>query len=233
MRNTPCPKSTGFTIVELLVVTTILAIVAGAIIFSQGDTQKQSGLGIALYEMSEIKSAISRFKIDVGSLPSPANPADFSDLYQQKTQASWNVDVARGWRGPYLSAKGEGLVDIGDNLKNDGTGSPAAIDSSAHSEIRSVADPFIGAPVRTDSDYQRCGSADTDNNCLLDWRVVAGDTTHDKWGRPYLLFEFDQMTQARIVSMGPNRRYESAACSGLSCNQCSPGGDDLVLCIGH
>lgn len=65
--------------------------------------------------------------------------------------------------------------------------------------------------------------------CLLDWRVADGQPTHTRWGRPYLLFDMNDMSRARIVSMGLNGVYDSAP--SPSANVCLAKKDDVVLCI--
>lgn len=226
-------RSRGFTILELLVVVTILAIVAGFVLFNEGDTRKTASSSAALTEMSSVQAALNRFRRDTGSYPTPTNPADFSALYEQGAQAPWSIDVSRGWRGPYLSRRGEGLVDLGDDLNSAGTGSPATVAASAHEDVRAVADPFVTWPITANSDYQRCDDSAPDSSCLLDWRTQAGDPRHPRWGRPYLLFELDSTENARLVSMGPNGRYESGSCVAQACRDCSPGGDDLVVCLAY
>jgi len=224
-------KSRGFTILELMMVVAILAAVSGAIIFSQGETLDDTNQRLAIVEMQAIKNALLRFKADTGALPVAANPADFSALYEKPSdETDWNINTARGWRGPYLTRKGEGLVDIGDDLKKTGEGKPTIITTEAKGKVRSVADPFINWPVKNGSDTP-CTSANADDDCLLDWRTQSTDPRHTRWGRPYLLFDLDDSEKARLMSMGQNGRYESASCAGIDCASCSPSGDDILLCL--
>lgn len=132
-----------------------------------------------------------------------------------------------GWRGPYLSRHGEGLVDIGSSLLGDGTGSPVA--GSALLDVRGVADPFPHPPAVGGSIYGRCADPSI-NRCLLDWRTLPGDAsgedTRDRWGRPYLLFDLDN-GDARIVGMGPDGQYDGFNAA----EKCASNGDDLVVCL--
>jgi prepilin-type N-terminal cleavage/methylation domain-containing protein len=223
----------GFTILELLMVVSILAIGAGFVLFAEGNIRETASSSVTLAEMGAVKTALLRFRRDTGAFPVPANPADFSDLYEQGSQSAWRIDVGRGWRGPYLTRRGEGLVDLGDDLANSGVGSPAVITGTAHTEVRSVADPFVTWPIASGTSYQRCADGAADNDCLLDWRTQPGDARHERWGRPYLLFELDQPTRARLMGMGPNGRYESENCAGIDCTECTAGGDDLVVCLAY
>jgi type II secretory pathway pseudopilin PulG len=216
---------------ELLMVVTVIAVVSGALIYAQGDTQETTKVSIAHAEMNEIRSAIDRFKLDNLSEPSSENPADFSFLFERGTLAEWNVYVSRGWRGPYLRTAGEGYVDIGDNLTSSGTGSPAMVDATPHENVRSIADSFVQRSIASDSNYAPCSESQSDTNCLLDWRTQPGDSRHERWGRPYLLFDLLNSARSRLMSSGPNGRYESQNCSNVDCEDCSPGGDDILLCL--
>ena len=104
---------------------------------------------------------------------------------------TWNPDTGRGWRGPYLTRQGEGLVDIGNGLGTNGSGSP--LTGILLSEVRGVADPFVAKP----------------EGSFFVWRTSPGSTPHDRWGRPFFLFDLNDNNNARIVGMGPNRTYNN------------------------
>ncbi len=232
----PLRGQAGFSLLELLVVVTILAVVAGGMILKQGETVNDAKLSVALSEMTKVKAAILQFRLDMGRLPNPTNPANplslgspgnFNDLYDDTNLPNWNPDTRRGWRGPYLTTLGEGFTDIGAGLLPDGNGSPIA--GAQVQNIRSVADPFVHFPA-TPGSYVPCVENPGNTNCLLDWRTLPGDEAHDRHGRPYLVFDMTNEDRARLVSMGQNGRYEGAACT-TSCDQCAPGGDDLQVCL--
>lgn len=149
------------------------------------------------------------------------SPANFNSLYTNPLTGTghaletWQPDTKRGFRGPYLTQHGEGLVDVGDNLQSNGAGSPIA--GLLLSEMRGVADPFVGDPV----------------GAYLVFRITPSATPHSRWGRPYFMFDLDDQgtadaKEARIVGMGPNGRYD-----GLGADLCAPppASDDLVLCL--
>ncbi len=230
----------GFSLLELMIVVAILAVVAGGMIFKQGETAEKAKGSVALNEMQKVKAAILQFRLDMGTLPNPANPADFLELYGDVVLPNlWNPDNRRGWRGPYLSALGEGYTDIGADLLSNGGGSP--VTGAQVQDIRGVADPFSAFPAVPGS-YAAC-EEDVDNNtCLLDWRTLDddkdgddgdGDKAHERHGRPYLMFEMGDENRARLMSMGPNGRYDGNVTCGAtdSCNLCAPQEDDLLVCL--
>ena len=59
----------GFTLLELLVVVAIVALIAGGVIMSFGNTRDDSSLQIVQSEILEIKKAVLQFKQDTGYLP--------------------------------------------------------------------------------------------------------------------------------------------------------------------
>ncbi|MBV1883665.1 MAG: type II secretion system GspH family protein [Pseudomonadales bacterium] len=240
------PNTAGFTLLEMVGVVLIMASVAGSMLMSFGggenSIQQNTLNGLAHHEMAQIKKALLQFRNDTGNFPSITNPVDFSLLFD--TTDLWNIDTNRGRRGPYLNNDGEGYTDIGNNIQSDGSGDPAV--GAAINDVESIADPFLQFPVAAGS-YLRCGENATNSNCLLDWRIRAADYDEDgdvdaadnfdpdlyampRQGRPYMLFDLNNQSAARVVSMGPNGRYESTTTT--DCKQNSPtGGDDLILCL--
>lgn len=181
-----------------------------------------------------------------------ANPFVESD-----PEYNWSPDYRRGWRGPYLSGGDSGVVDVGGDLSSDGSGLPHVLGNFALGEddkhrARGVPDLYAFAPVPNGE----AGSAFSppcveeedaldefpDNDqCLLDWRFVGQDEVEPpfgKYGRPYLLFDLvddpstatvDESDDARIVSMGPNGKYDLD--ESVSCPPNPGTTDDIVLCL--
>jgi prepilin-type N-terminal cleavage/methylation domain-containing protein len=252
-------KSGGFTLLELLVVVSILAVLAGSVLTTYRGVNDHAAEKVALDEMRELKKALLQFRQDTGYLPkqglfdlssagctAPATPADarfcspanLEQLYEEPVDSlgdpifPWSVDTGRGWRGPYIERVGEGLVDIGEGLSEAGAGSPIAGDELQ--EIRAVADPFI-------NDAVTAGGSE-----LFEWRSSPGappEDTRTRFGRPYLVFDLDDGVFARIVSLGPNGRYDcdrdgDGDCDaddvdGTTYDLCVPptGSDDRILCL--
>lgn len=225
----PCARREhhrGYTLLEMLVVVLVLMAVAGGAILAVDGLQETALNRTAVFEMQKIKNALRQYRADTGSYPAPAHPADFSTLYTQGTQPAWDLASGRGWRGPYLSRAGEGLVDVGAGLAADGSGLP--VTGTALADVRAVADPYALKAVRNET-YVPCDDDELDANCLLDFRTVAGQPRFTRSGRPYFLFELNDPERARLVSSGPDGRY--AGVNPL--DRCAPptGADDLVLCL--
>ena len=83
-----------------------------------------------------------------------------------------------------------GTCDIGDDLNTDGSGSPTLGDTIEN--VMGIADPFLASP---DGDY-------------FHWSRTSDETPIQRLGRPYLAFDLSDQNNARIVGLGPNRRYD-------------------------
>ncbi len=201
----------------------------------QGISQ-QANDGLVRTEMQEIARAIRQFRQDTGYYPKTGpfarvaeggmvpnsvdsawfySPANFSQLFIEPTDGStpimaWDINVGRGWRGPYLKGFSEGFVDIRADINS--ADSPAGnvsgdpLSGGDIPDVPGIADPF---EHRAES---------VSSGTLLDWVMTAGGTDPLKtWGRPYLLFDLD--SSPTLISMGPNGEYNQG------------GGDDIVLNI--
>ena len=61
--------SHGFTLLEVLIVVTLLALVGGAVIYSQGKVRKELGERLSDYESSTLHKALKQFRRDTGYYP--------------------------------------------------------------------------------------------------------------------------------------------------------------------
>ena len=242
---------------EMVVVMGIMAVLGGALLSTyggsgQGSISQNSQVQAARYEMQQIRRALVRFKQDnpavINTVVSARlSPADFDFLFTQGSVSNWNIHYQTGWRGPYINGGDGGLVDTGDNITLTGTGQShiVSIDIDTDAAIpitlqRSIPDPFLLPDISNNDNsfplVDSCQEDTTNNNCLLDWRLVGengSDKPHLKFGRPYLLFDFNSSTKARLVSTGPNGKYEGGVISdGDTCNgTLQAAGDDLVVCL--
>lgn len=237
-------RNGGFTLLELLVVVTLIAMVAGAAVLSLENTSSDAAIPLAKSEMVEISKAIRQFKRDTGVYPVLSHPADFSSLLASNPPpgiSAWNIDTGRGWRGPYLTRHGDAYLDVG--FHDDGTGNVAqttgadnglALDGTGQPTLGSVMtnvhakhDPFELPAQGVYLVWHRCN--DYSNFAPPDDAACVEGVTFG--GRPYVVFDLHQAhlpgSHPRIVSMGPDGKYD-----GINpADTCTPNNDDLVLCL--
>lgn len=85
-------KKKGFTLVELLLVVTIIGILAGAVFVNLTGQSKRAKIQRAKSDITMISSALTLYEMAVGEYPD-----DLRDLVEDP-----GVD---GWNGPYLTKK--------------------------------------------------------------------------------------------------------------------------------
>ncbi len=107
-------KQQGFTLLELLVVVSVLATLAGITAVAMDGYEQDSQEQLVKVEMKRIASAIYRFREDTGYFPEEGvfsdsgNDADLSWLFSSPMDGSnqeilpWSILSNRGWHGPYL-----------------------------------------------------------------------------------------------------------------------------------
>ena len=115
----------GFTLVELLVVITLLGVLAIGIVVSLDGVEDDANVRLTKAEMSELRKALLQFKRDVGHFPgfsspfppaenevlnllkdcqaddAPEDAADPNRLTYDTGCREYNIDTGRGWNGPY------------------------------------------------------------------------------------------------------------------------------------
>lgn len=116
----------GFTLVELLVVITLVGLLAIGIVVSLDGVDEHARERLTKAEMGELRKALLQFRRDVGHLPGVGSPfpsaedevlgllkecqsdnepvdvADDARLTYDAGCGVYNIDTARGWNGPYV-----------------------------------------------------------------------------------------------------------------------------------
>lgn len=248
-------QQTGFTMLELVVVVAILAIIASAAIMSFGNTASDAQEQTARFSMKQIAGAIEAYyednKNNPAALtpPSRQSPADLAFLFNQTdaSAADWSADYRQGWRGPYIKQAQYMYVDIGEDLRADGSSDDVNSEPGDPTtglelpNIIAIADPYDHEPTSGNFfEWQkRLNTSDPD----ADFEPL------DTFGRPYLVIDLAHMSSQasapgvpRVVSLGPNGIYEPINCDYSETNTSAPDycshdvlchsdGDDLVLCL--
>lgn len=108
----------GFTLVELLVVLTLLGILAVGVVMSADGVEDDANVKLTKVEMSELRKALLQYRRDVGFFPDGRNDSRDEDKKLellsgcQDTEPAepdfdadckpFNIDRGRGWHGPYV-----------------------------------------------------------------------------------------------------------------------------------
>ena len=83
-------RTSGFTLVEMLLVLVILATLAAIVIPKMAGRSQQAKVTAAATQISSFKQALDSYEVDTGTYPKGGNLAEL---------VSSN---AQGWKGPYL-----------------------------------------------------------------------------------------------------------------------------------
>lgn len=258
MPNRISKPQSGFTLLELMVVVAILVVIAGAAIMSFGNTASDAQHQITRLQLKQLAAAVEAYYQDnqnnpvALTPPGRESPADLAFLFNLKdaSAAEWSPDYRQGWRGPYLKQAQVFYVDIGDDLRADGSsladsdihGNPGKVDGGELSNLLALPDPYTAEPL-ANGVFQWQKTFDPDNPLDVD------DLT--QLGRPYLLIDLAYMNSKknktssgipRVISLGPNGIYEPRSCDHNQTEKdkpnycdhdvlCQSAGDDLVLCL--
>jgi len=196
-------KKQYFSLMELVVCLAIMSVVAGGALVSFEGLGEDAQYTATVSEMQIVKKALLQFYHDMGTLPGQGklsysnlqntgqtqaefeSAANMIQLFVKpeaagdEDQFNWSIDRSRGWRGPYISINGNGLVTIGTSSNFTG--------GTLLSNVYALSDAFSAKPY---------GS-------YFSWSDFGGTALGGTHGRPYI-FEDTGSDEARIVSMGPD-----------------------------
>lgn len=211
----------GFTLLELLVVVTLLAVLASVALLANEGVSDQAELDATKFEMAELRKALRQFRQDTGTFPGQGDYAcdgaamDFSSFafLASATPAqreAWCSSPANFWMlfiDPFSATTNDWNPDTkrgwhGPYLSRSG---PSYVDVGSESNVRGIADGFA-SPVFL-------------------WRVRPTDTETVQAGSPYVLLE-PASVDARVASFGPDVTDD-----GVNADKCLPNDDDIVLCL--
>ncbi len=200
----------GFTLLELLVVITLLGVISGSVVLAYQGVQEQGREDSTGFELSEIRKALLQFRRDSGSNDFPT--VGIYDCTDSQNGNPTNANPAMAF--------------------------PVAAGSSAAEKIawcQSAAnfwmlfqDP-LGNGWNPDTKRGWNGPYLRNRQMAVDYlteTALAGIT--DPYGNPYLLQDMAIDDEARIISMGENISYGGKNSS----NAClANDADDRVLCL--
>lgn len=119
-------KQTGFTLLEVMIVLTILALMAGGLYAALGDGGDRAKAKLAVSQMGAIKSALIQFKLENGKTPSTDQglaALQESGFYEKEPVDPWRneyVYISPGQKGAYdLYSYGADGVEGGEGLNAD------------------------------------------------------------------------------------------------------------------
>ena len=226
--------SGGFTLLELLVVITLLAILSSVALMSNDGVRDQAEVDATKYEMAELRKALLQFRQDTGAFPGQGvyacgdlvagaeaqDAANGAGTWPAGAPAAvvatpapwvaWCNSPANLWM-LFIDPIPDGSGAWNPDTKRGWHGpyltksGPGYVDVGSESNVRGIADGFASPAFL--------------------WRVRPTDTETVQAGSPYVLLELAGV-DARVASFGPD-----AADDGVNADKCLPNDDDIVLCL--
>lgn len=108
-------RSSGFTLIEMIVVLTIIMILAGLITGAATKAKQRAMIAQTKTMISGLETALGMFQTDLGGYPNSGNASLVTNLttlggsYTVGT-TSYTVVATSGWSGPYINFKTNDLV---------------------------------------------------------------------------------------------------------------------------
>ncbi len=254
------PRIQGFTLLELLVVITLLAVLASVALLANDGVNDQAELDATKFEMAELRKALLQFRRDSGSnhfpnqgayvCEDPDNPGQINpalvaiksggSLYSisgssDAERLAWCQSAANFWmlfHDPYDRPVNS---QWDPDTKRGWHGPYLTRSGPSYVDVGTIIEGTLGSESTGTLIQAVRGIADgfsaSPVGTYLAWRVSPLATAGPSNGRPYLMFDLDN-GDARIVSLGEDGDYD-----GTGSTACEPPLDsagksaDIVLCL--
>ncbi|MBI4663341.1 MAG: type II secretion system major pseudopilin GspG [Verrucomicrobia bacterium] len=111
-RDQPCARTSGFTLIEVLLVIVIILMLAGALVVFVLPQQKGAERNTTRLLLTQIQAALDTYRLNVGSYPSEDQGGLGALLIKPMFE---NERLGEKWQGPYLKP-GTKLEDAWGNI---------------------------------------------------------------------------------------------------------------------
>lgn len=249
----PLSRISGFTLLELLVVVTLMAIVATVALVANDGVQDEAAMAATKYEMAELRKALLQFRRDTGVFPgngayacqAPSDEFEYP-AFVTANHLDWCQSPANFWMLYSCPLKDDVVTPVDEGLpckwnpdtKRGWNGPYLSKSGPSYVDVGLITEANAGSELTGTPHQNVRGVADkfshpplqVGTNQYLSWRLSPAASAEGKAGRPYLLFDLDG-DDARVVSMGADGQY-----NGPGSSACDPpiiNGEprDLVLCL--
>lgn len=227
----------GFTLLELLVVVSLLAVLATAALLSNEGVNDQAELDVTKAEIAALRKALLQFRRDTGVLPGQGDYACES----APTVFNANLNNIPAYVAPadkvdWCKSSANFWMLFSDPISSD-------LNNWNPDTRRGWNGPYLtkSGPGYLDADKPRLrGLSDGFSNTNAVWRIRPEDTVYVTAGSPYHLLDADDPTAtddtdgvARLVSFGPDGTDGAGGVLNAAHDSCTPiaGSDDIVLCL--
>ncbi|PPD33560.1 MAG: hypothetical protein CTY19_07370 [Methylomonas sp.] len=238
----PQPAQVGFTLLELLVVITVMGILSTMAVMSYDGVQEQGQYDTTRFKMTEIRNALLQFRRDSGSNDFPGqgqydctdaangNPSNANPDFNFPAEAGSNDSEKIAWcRHPanfwmlFVDPFGRATHDQWNEDTHRGWHGPYLTRKSGLLNLSA------GNPAGLPTQSGIWGIADTYLNSTATGIAWSTLSEPERGGRPYWFLpdtDSDNQPDERIVSLGPDNSY-----AGSGTNECLPNANNLILCL--
>ncbi len=238
--------SAGFTLLELLVVITLLAILATGALISYGDIQDEARDDVTRYDLSQLRTALLQFRRHTGEFPCRV----YRNGYYVPDDSVMTLDFTNL---PSTPDNGDLLNWCGNTINGQVDSAVSMLSQFPYDETNTTYTPLLWNPdtkrgwngpyINRQGLIDAWGNSYVLLNAELDYSPASrcekdGSGDYDVTGGTYTCLTADdagwnatdytlEADIARIVSYGANGIYDSSSASA----PCIAEADDFVLCL--